>query len=173
MGNYYEGDVCFELKKDSKKVQVLRDRSFCKDDKVKSELFNRLNIILGYKVKDEYLEEYDGTDFDSYICELRVCSKQFRYNDTDAITMMLDYLEDEMIQYEDCIGWVKDEDSTFYKVYFTSREKEKQYVEELDKRRKLVCSGCEWYHKEMYCESISRCEATFKRGVEHGQHSIQ
>ena len=174
MGNYYTGSVAFELKKDTDKIKVLEslmeykhtdDNDFLKSEIGKSGLYERLNIDLGYKVGDQYYTEVENNTFDSYVVVINVCSKAFRDKHKDAMTLMLDYLRDDIVQSEDPIGQVYDEDSTFNKVYFTSKELENAFIERVSEIRKTVCTGCEWNNPEYYCEHYERCNAAFNRGA--------
>lgn len=179
MGNYYTGDVVFELKKDSKKIQVLRnlaeykyttDEEFKESEIGKSGLYARLNIELGYRAGDNcYTELEEGSSFDSYLVMVSVCSKAFRDGKTDAVTMLLDYLNDEIIQIDDPIGQVKDEDFTFRKIYFTNRSLEDKFITEINKNRKKVCNGCDLYNEDCYCDNYDLCKAAFDRGVAYNE----
>lgn len=168
MGNYYEGNMRFILKKDLPEDLLYELKILSSGKECPIEYFKVLKNTKWIK-HERY--DYPGYNLyledDYYVFDIHFCMKGYRYDEydlgQDIYEFLKQYIDETYYDMSDggCIGRIYDEDDTYDKTFYVDYTK---FNKELEKRRHLCNSDCCYYREGVLCDKYIVCERAYCLG---------
>lgn len=167
MGNYYEGNMTFVLKKDLPE-DLLHELETLSGAKYSRENFKVLENTkwikheqYDYPIYDLYVEK------EYYVFDICFCMKKYCYDEYDLGQDIYDFLKQYIDESEydmsdgGYIGRIHDEDDTYDKSFYIDYT---AFNKELERRKYMCNNDCDYYRQGVLCDKYEVCERAYCLG---------
>lgn len=168
MGNYYEGRMTFNLKKDLPKELLYELKILSSGSEHSTEYFKVLKDTKWLRhERYDYPEYILYIEDRCYVFDIKFCMKGYRYEGynlgEDIYEFLKQYIDKSMYDMSGggYIGRIQDEDETYDKTFYVDYD---LFYNEIE-RRKFLCNKDCWYFRENnLCDKYTVCERAYELG---------